>query len=243
IRRAAADCDLTAVSIFVNPLQFGSADDLANYPRDVEGDRRAAQEAGANLVFAPAVEEMYPGGGGASTSVHVDGLADVLEGASRPGHFDGVATVVAKLFNLAGPCRAYFGDKDYQQLLVVRRLTADLSFPVEVIGCPTIREPDGLACSSRNTRLGEADRRAAPVLFRALSSGAEKVALGERRADIVRTTIEGVMAAESRAKLDYAEVVDAATLEPLQTLAGEARLLIAARFGDVRLIDNMEVSA
>ncbi|HEX8770951.1 MAG TPA: pantoate--beta-alanine ligase, partial [Acidimicrobiales bacterium] len=163
IRRAAAECDVTAVSIFVNPLQFTSPDDLANYPRDVDGDVRAARGAGAEIVFAPTVDDIYAGGRPA-TVVHVGGLSDVLEGASRPGHFDGVATVVGKLFNLAGPCRAYFGEKDWQQLGVVRRLAADLSFPVEVVGCPTVREADGLACSSRNVRLSPEERAAALVL-------------------------------------------------------------------------------
>jgi pantoate--beta-alanine ligase len=238
IRRAAADCDVTAVSIFVNPLQFGSIDDLANYPTDLHRDRRAAHEAGADLVFAPTVEEMYPDGG-INTSIQVEGLADMLEGASRPGHFGGVATVVAKLFNLAGACRAYFGEKDYQQLLVVTRMVADLAFPIDVVACPTVREPDGLACSSRNVRLGAADRGAATVLFRALSAGAAAIEGGERRAGIVRDTMSELMAAEPRAVTDYVEVADPATLEPLHTVTGGARLLVAAHFGDVRLIDNL----
>lgn len=243
IQRAAAECDVTAVTTFVNPLQFGSVDDLVNYPRDLDGDRRAAADAGADLVFAPSIEEMYPLGADTPTTVHVDGVSEILEGASRPGHFDGVATVVAKLFNLAGSCRAYFGEKDYQQLLVVRRLTADLSFPVDVVACPTIREADGLACSSRNARLGADDRLAAAVLFRALSHGAALIAAGERSAEVVRRAVSEVVAAEARAELDYIAVVDPATLRPLRLVSGDTRLLVAARVGNVRLIDNLGVSA
>jgi pantoate--beta-alanine ligase len=213
IRRSAAECDVTAVTVFVNPLQFGPAEDFATYPRDLSRDVDVAAAAGAGLLFAPPVEDMYPGGAPA-VSVTVAG-EDVLEGASRPGHFDGVATVVAKLFNLAGPCRAYFGEKDWQQLRVIRRLVADLSFPVEVVACPTVREADGLALSSRNARLSAEERRAATVLYRALTTYPHRA-----MADVVAT--------EPLATLDYAEVV------------GD-RLLIAARIGDVRLIDNMEV--
>ena len=212
IRRSAADCDVTAVTVFVNPLQFGPGEDLATYPRDLAGDVEVAAGAGAGLLFAPPVEEMYPDR--PTVTVHVAG-EDVLEGASRPGHFDGVATVVAKLFNLAGPCRAYFGEKDWQQLRVVRRLVDDLSFPVEVVGCPTVREADGLALSSRNVRLSAEERRAATVLYRALTAHP-----GRRMADVV--------AEEPLATLDYAEVLP-------------DRLVIAARLGDVRLIDNLEL--
>jgi pantoate--beta-alanine ligase len=214
IRRSAAECDLTAVTVFVNPLQFGAGEDLAAYPRTLDADVAVAAAAGAGVLFAPSVSEMYPGGTPAVT-VHVAG-EDVLEGASRPGHFDGVATVVAKLFNLAGPCRAYFGEKDWQQLRVVRRLVADLSFPVEVVACPTVREADGLACSSRNVRLSPEERSAAAVLYRALTAYPAR-------------SMAEVVAEEPLATLDYA-VVD-----------GD-RLLIAARIGDVRLIDNLEVS-
>ncbi|MDQ6911121.1 MAG: pantoate--beta-alanine ligase [Actinomycetota bacterium] len=239
IRRASADCDVTAVSIFVNPLQFGSADDLENYPRDLDSDRRAAYDAGAELVFAPTVEEMYSEAD--TTRVRVGGVSDRLEGASRPGHFDGVATVVAKLFNVAGACRAYFGEKDYQQLLVIERMVADLSFPVDVVACPTVRENDGLACSSRNPRLGAADRSAASVLYRALAEGVAAIEAGERRAGVVREIMSEAIATEKRAVPDYVEVADPATLEPLSTIASDARLLVAARFGEIRLIDNLGV--
>ena len=218
ILRSAAECDLTVVTVFVNPLQFGPTEDLDDYPRDLERDVEIAARAGAGLLFAPPLEDMYPGGPPGVT-VHVSG-ADTLEGASRPGHFDGVATVLAKLFNLAGPCRAYFGEKDWQQLGVVRRLVADLTFPVEVVGCPTIREDDGLACSSRNTRLSPEEREAATVLHRALLAGAA--------AHDPRAAMADVVAAEPLATLDYAEALP-------------DRLLIAARIGRVRLIDNLEL--
>ena len=226
IRRSAADCDVTAVTVFVNPLQFGPAEDFATYPRDLEGDVAVAGAAGAGIVFAPPVEEMYPEGQPAVT-VHVAG-EDELEGAARPGHFDGVATVVAKLFNLAGPCRAYFGEKDWQQLRVVRRLVADLSFAVEVVGCPTVRAADGLALSSRNVRLSPAEREAATVLHRALQAGVAARMAGERSPAMVRRIMAGVVAGEPLATLDYLE-------------ARPDRLLIAARVGDVRLIDNLKV--
>ena len=226
IRRSAAECDVTAVSVFVNPLQFGPTEDLDSYPRDLDHDLAVAGEARADVVFAPPVDDMYPAGP-PTVTVHVAG-ADVMEGASRPGHFDGVATVVAKLFNLAGPCRAYFGEKDWQQLGVVRRLAADLSFPVEVVACPTVREPDGLACSSRNVRLTPEERQAATVLHRALSTAATVAAAGECNPEYVRRIMVNVVAKEPLATLDYAEV------QP-------DRLLIAARIGGVRLIDNIHI--
>src|SRR5205823_4014841 len=166
IGRARAECDVVVVTDFVNPLQFGEPADLEAYPRDLDHDATVAAAAGADFLFAPSVEEMYPGP--VRTTVHVAGVSDSLEGASRPGHFDGVATVVAKLFAITGPCRAYFGEKDFQQLAVVRRLVADLSMPIDVVGCDTVREPDGLAMSSRNVRLAPEQRRAATVLHRAL---------------------------------------------------------------------------
>jgi pantoate--beta-alanine ligase len=240
IRRSVRECDFTAVSVFVNPLQFAASEDLDRYPSDLEADCRAAEAAGADLVFAPAVAEMYPAD--AATRVHVGGLSEGLEGASRPGHFAGVATVVAKLFAIAGPCRAYFGEKDYQQLLVVRRLAADLSLPVEVVACPTVREADGLACSSRNVYLSADERRAAVVLHRALTAAASAVIAGSQRdGDHLRATMAAAVAAEPMATLDYVEVADPETLRPLDRVDGEARLLIAAWVGTTRLIDNMAV--
>jgi len=241
LRRAAAGCDTVAATIFVNPLQFGPREDLAAYPRDLEADLEVAAAAGAAYVFAPTAQEMYPPTGAPEamrTSVRVAGLGDTLEGASRPGHFDGVATVVAKLFAIAGPCRAYFGEKDYQQLLVVRRMAADLALPVEVVACPTAREPDGLALSSRNARLSPSDRAAAAVLYRALQHGLAALAAGERDPQAVAAAMTTVVA-QTGVDLDYAAAVDAADLSVPATLAGEVRLLVAARIGPVRLIDNV----
>ena len=181
LNRARAECDVVAVSIFVNPLQFGDPEDIAHYPRTLERDLVVCAEAGADVVFVPSVPEMYPSWPDApSTTVSVRGVSEAWEGASRPGHFDGVATVVAKLFTIAGPCRAYFGLKDFQQLAVVRRMARELSLPVEVVGCPIVREPDGLALSSRNVRLSPAERQAATVLSRALAAGRAALAGGER---------------------------------------------------------------
>ena len=241
IERSARECDVTAVTVFVNPLQFGANEDLAAYPRDLERDVALAEQAGAAIVFAPTVDEMYPGGP-VLTSVRVGELSGALEGASRPGHFDGVATVVAKLFAIAGPCRAYFGEKDYQQLAVIRRMAADLSLPVDVVGCATVREPDGLALSSRNVYLEGDDRLAATVLHGALRAGAALVEAGERDPGVVRRRMAKIIEAEPRAALDYAEVVNAADLRTPERLSGELRLLVAARLGRARLIDNVGVS-
>jgi pantoate--beta-alanine ligase len=225
IRRSVAECDVTAVTVFVNPLQFGANEDLSTYPRDLDRDVAMAEAEGAVLVFAPPVEEMYPGGP-VLTSIHVAEVSEGMEGASRPGHFDGVATVVAKLFAIAGPCRAYFGEKDFQQLAVVRRMAADLSFPVDIVGCPIVREADGLAMSSRNVYLSEDERAAATVLHRALQAGAAEI----QNAQDVMTA---VVASEPLAHLVYAEVIET---------EHEYRLLIAARVGTTRLIDNLGVS-
>ncbi len=243
IRAAAAECDVVAVSIFVNPLQFGAGEDLAAYPRDLDRDVELCAAAGADWVFAPSVEEMYPDGTPTATTVTVDGVSTGLEGASRPTHFAGVATVVAKLFAIAGICRAYFGEKDWQQLQVIRRMAADLSFPVDVVGCPTGREPDGLALSSRNVYLTPAERAAAPALHRALQVGVAAVEAGERDRLAVRSAMLAVLDAVPEAEVDYLEVVDAATLAPVDPLAGTLRLLGAARFGRARLIDNVGATA
>ncbi|HET6794649.1 MAG TPA: pantoate--beta-alanine ligase [Acidimicrobiales bacterium] len=240
IRRATGECDLAAVTIFVNPLQFGAGEDFEAYPRTLDADLAVAGAAGASVVFAPTVAAMYPVP--MMTTVSVGGMTDVLEGASRPGHFDGVATVVAKLFAMAGRCRAYFGEKDFQQLAVVRRMASDLSLPVEVVGCPTVREPDGLALSSRNSYLTPEERRAAPLLHRALRAGAEAVAAGEG-APAARRAIVATVAAEPLFSLDYAEVVDPSTFTTPDPLSGPVRLLIAARLGRTRLIDNLAAVA
>jgi pantoate--beta-alanine ligase len=241
MRAAREHCDVVAVSIFVNPLQFGADEDLADYPRDLERDLDMCQSVGVTHAFTPDVDEMYADD--ASTTVIVDGLSGAMEGEARPTHFAGVATVVAKLFNITGPCAAYFGEKDYQQLAIVRRMARDLSFPVEVVGCPTAREPDGVAMSSRNVYLGAGERAAAPVLFRSLQSGAAAILAGERDGHAVRELMAQIVEAEPLATLDYAEVVDPDSLVPCTQLAAgsEVRLLIAARLGAPRLLDNLAV--
>jgi pantoate--beta-alanine ligase len=237
--RSAQERDVTLVTIFVNPLQFAANEDLAGYPRDLERDLSMCAEAGVGLVLTPSVEQMYPEGVPTLTTVSVARISEAMEGATRQTHFAGVATVVAKLFNIAGPCRAYFGEKDWQQLAVVRRMASELSFPVEVVGCPTVREADGLALSSRNTYLTEAERAAAPVLHWSLVAGAAAIAAGERRAAAVRALMRDLIEAEPLAEFDYAEVVDAVLLERVDPLRGNLRLLAATRFGRARLIDNI----
>jgi pantoate--beta-alanine ligase len=236
---AVAGTDVAAITIFVNPLQFAPTEDLSTYPRDLDRDLAMARDAGVRHVFHPSVDEMYPGP--VVTTVSVSGVSETLEGASRPTHFAGVATVVAKLFSIAGPCRAFFGEKDFQQLAVVRAMARDLSLPVEVVGCPTVREPDGLALSSRNVYLSPEERAAAPVLHRALLTGRAAIEEGERDPIAVRRVMHDVVATEPLAALDYAEVVDASTFAVPDPLVGELRLLIAARFAKARLIDNVGV--
>ncbi len=237
--RASAECDDVVATIFVNPLQFAPDEDLDAYPRDLEGDTALATRAGVDWLFVPSVEEMYPRP--VATTVSVAGVSAAMEGASRPTHFDGVATVVAKLFNIVGPCHAYFGEKDFQQLAVIRRMVSDLSAPVVVVGCPTLREDDGLAKSSRNVYLSADERVAAPVLHRALRLGAEMIAAGETDADVVRAAMAAEIATQSYGALDYVEVADADTLEPQQVCGPSSRLVGAVRFGRARLIDNIGV--
>ncbi len=241
MRAARSQNATTLLSIFVNPLQFGAGEDLDRYPRDLAADERAAVAEGVDLVFAPSVGEMYPIGAPA-TSVHVAGVSEGLCGRSRLGHFDGVATVVAKLLSIVGPCRAYFGRKDFQQLAVVRRMVSDLDLPVEVVGCPIVREPDGLAMSSRNAFLSQTEREAARGLFRALQAGARAVAEGERDPAVLRTLVERSILADEHVRLEYAEVVGAVGLGPLDRLDGEVLVAIAAHVGATRLIDNMTLS-
>jgi pantoate--beta-alanine ligase len=238
MQRAAAECDVVATSLFVNPLQFGPSEDLAAYPRDPEGDRTKAEQAGVAYLFGPGQEEMFPAP--PMTVVRVTGLADRLEGAARPGHFDGVTTIVTKLFSVAGPCRAYFGEKDYQQLTVIRRLVVDLMLPVVIVGCPTVREDDGLALSSRNAYLTAEERAVANTLYQALMTGRHAIEVDHQTdPDAVRAAMAAVVEAEPRFRLDYAEVVSATDLSPLPVLTGDLRLLIAARLGRARLIDNL----
>ncbi len=238
MRRAREETDLVVVTVFVNPLQFGDADDLAAYPRDEEHDRRIAGEIGVDLLFAPAEKEMYPTVP-PEVTVEPGPLGDRLEGASRPGHFRGVATVVAKLLHAVGPARAYFGEKDAQQLAVIRRAVRDLSFPVEVVACPTVREPDGLALSSRNRSLTPEQREAAGCLFLALSEASERARAGERDAARLIAAMAREVGATPLARLDYAAVVDDETFDDVREISRPARALVAARFGQVRLIDNL----
>ncbi len=235
-----AATDQTVVSVFVNPLQFGPGEDLEAYPRDLDADLALCEARGAALVFHPTVDEVYPEGP-VEPSVPVADLALRLEGERRPGHFAGVVEVVARLFRAVGPCRAFFGQKDFQQLQVVRRMVVDLGLPVEVVGCPTSREPDGLARSSRNVYLTGAERAAAPVLHRALLAGVAAVAVPGWDRTAVEEMMVDMVADEPAASVEYAVVVDPSTLlaaaEP--TAGRELRLLVACRFGRARLIDNL----
>lgn len=239
MRAAAADCDVPVASIFVNPLQFAANEDLASYPRDLDRDLALAESCGVAHVLAPTVHEMYPQP--VLTTVSVAQITERFEGAARPEHFAGVATVVAKLFAIVGPCRAYFGEKDYQQLAVVRRMAADLSLPVDVIGCPIVRDPDGLAMSSRNVYLSPEQRAAAPVVHRSLQRAVAVAAGGERDPRAVEAVVAQAVAAEPEAELDYVALVDAATLEPAERVGGPQRLLATVRFGRTRLLDNIAV--
>ena len=241
VAAAASDCDLVVLTIFVNPLQFAPTEDLAAYPRPLERDLELAGAAGVDVVFTPTTDEMYPEG--AATTVHVEGLTELLEGASRPGHFDGVTTVVAKLFAIAGPCRAYFGEKDFQQLAVVTRMAADLDLPVTVVGCPIVRESDGLAMSSRNIYLSATERVAATVLSRSLRAGVAMIEAGERDPAVIEAHVASIIGAEPLATLDYIAVVDPTTLRSPAILesGSEARLLLVAQVGTPRLLDNVGV--
>lgn len=240
IERARAENETVVVSIFVNPRQFGQVADFARYPRNEERDIQACERAGVDLVFAPTVDEVYPPG--FDTRVSVGAIAGPLEGAARPGHFDGVVTVVAILFALVGAERAYFGLKDYQQVQVIRRMALDLALPTEVVPCETIRDPDGLAMSSRNARLTPVGRAAASVLRRALVAGAAAVRNGTRDAGAIRAVMLAVLATEPMAAPDYVSVADPDTLDELETVAGRALLSLAVGIEDVRLIDNERVS-
>ncbi len=240
MRAAAAENDVVVASIFVNPLQFAPDEDLDDYPRDLVGDTALAREAGVHYLFTPVRDLMYPIQP-VATTISVGGLSEGLEATTRPTHFAGVATVVTKLFSIVGQCKAYFGEKDFQQLAIIKRMVIDLSLPVDVVGCPIIREPDGLAMSSRNTYLEGADRTAAAVLRRALDAGVAAVDAGERDPQVVMSDMAAVIESEPLASLDYVAAVDAASLEIPSTLAGEIRLLVAAQVGRPRLIDNCGV--
>jgi pantoate--beta-alanine ligase len=236
-RQAREDCRSVVVSIFINPTQFGPNEDLSKYPRDLERDLRMLESAGVDLVWTPTPEVMYPPA--YQTWVEVQDVTRPLEGAQRPGHFRGVATVVTKLFNAVQPNKAYFGQKDAQQAAVIRRMTTDLNFPIEIVVCPIVREPDGLAMSSRNVYLEPAQRLAATVLFRALNAAKAAYEQGERDAGVLRGIMEKTITAEPLAQLQYVSCADFYTLEELEKITGKTLLSMAVYFGKTRLIDNL----
>ncbi len=239
IRTARQRCSAVAVTIFVNPTQFGPEEDYEAYPQTLDSDLQACEAAGVDLVFAPDVGTMYPAG--AQTTVQVSGLTDVLCGPRRPGHFDGVATVVAKLFQILPADFAFFGEKDYQQLVVIQQMVRDLNVPIEIIGCPTVRETDGLAMSSRNRYLSDSERRQASCLNRALRAAVDRAVSGEHDvATLVRGIREEILEA-GPAEIQYVDIVDAKTLAPMPTIDRSARICLAVRIGPCRLIDNVPV--
>ncbi|HRX85674.1 MAG TPA: pantoate--beta-alanine ligase [Phycisphaerae bacterium] len=238
VERCVRECGVAVVSLFVNPLQFGPQEDLARYPQTHAEDRAGCRQRGVALLFSPSAEEMY--GGGVLTRIRVAELGEVLCGATRPGHFDGVCTVVCKLFNIVQPDVAYFGEKDFQQLVVIRRMVRDLSLQVEIVGCPIVRAEDGLALSSRNAYLSADERRRAPAIHEALQHAQTRVRAGERDARTITAEVERLL----RNKVDvieYVALVDTAALTPVDTLRGPARLCAAVRLGSARLIDNVAV--
>jgi pantoate--beta-alanine ligase len=236
IRAAQRECAPVVVSLFVNPKQFGPAEDFSKYPRTLEQDRAALEALGVDFLFAPSPQDMYPAG--FRTSVVVEGLSDRLEGRSRPGHFRGVTTVVLKLFEIVQPRFAYFGRKDAQQARLIRQMSADLNLDTSVVVCPIVREADGLALSSRNVYLVGEDRRAATALSRSLAAVRDEIAKGERDTGRLLAALRQVLALEPRVAPDYAEIVDNETLEPVPILRGSCYVLLAAKVGDTRLIDN-----
>jgi len=236
MQRARADNSTVVATIFVNPRQFNHAEDFSKYPRNEQRDLAICADEGVDLVWAPSVDEVYVPG--FDTLVTVGAVARPLEGLARPGHFDGVATVVAILFGLVGAEHAYFGQKDAQQVMVIRRMARDLALPTDVIACPTVREPDGLALSSRNVHLSPTERAAAPVLHRALLAAAARWRSGERSGDALRSELEAVLQAEPLAQPDYVSVADPLTLAELDQVEASALLSLAVRFGSTRLIDN-----
>lgn len=237
VRATKAQCDLVAVSIFVNPTQFGPAEDLSKYPRQFERDCELLEKEGVDFLFAPSVEEIYPGG--AVTWVLVEGLSEKLDGRSRPGHFRGVTTIVAKLFHVFEPAAAFFGQKDAAQLAVIRRMVRDLNFPVEIVAGPIVREPDGLAMSSRNVYLSSEERARALVLQRSLRRVQHEFQAGERISAQMISAGKEVFAGEPLVKLDYFEIVDPETLDPVERVSRASLVAVAAYVGRTRLIDNV----
>ena len=237
MRAARSQCDLVAASLFVNPLQFGPGEDLAKYPRDFEGDRALLEKVGVDFLFAPGVEEMYPAG--AVTYVTVEGLSDKLDGQSRPGHFRGVTTVVAKLFHIVEPDVAFFGQKDAAQVAIIQHMVRDLNFPVEIVTCPIVREADGLAMSSRNAYLDSQQRKSAAVLYRSLRRVQGQFDQGERRGAKLIEAGQRVFTEEPSVRLDYLEIVDPDTLDQVDGVSHTALVALAAFVGKTRLIDNI----
>jgi pantoate--beta-alanine ligase len=238
VKRAKMENDVIAASIFVNPLQFGPSEDLEKYPRDLDGDIGKLQQLEVDVLFLPDGSLVYPKG--FSTHVELEEISRKLCGGFRPGHFRGVATVVAKLFNIANPSRAYFGQKDFQQTVVIKKMAKDLNFGTEIVVCPTIREHDGLAMSSRNLYLDAAQRNAAASLYRSLRAGSDALTAGERSASRIRGMMNSVLSAEELITgIDYASVYDPETLDEVTEIRGEVLLAVAARLGETRLIDNM----
>ena len=236
---ARRECGIVVVSIFVNPLQFGPNEDYARYPRTLEKDVEICRRQGTDVVFNPSPDEMYPLP--PLTFAQVTRVSEHLCGKFRPGHFRGVATVVLKLFNIVRPDRAYFGEKDMQQLAVIRRMVADLNIPVEIAAVPTVREPDGLAISSRNQHLNSAERKAAPVLYRALEEAVKRIRSGERDASKVREAAIAILESEPLVRIEYLEIVDPTEIQPLSTISGPVRIAAAVWIGGTRLIDNVAV--
>ena len=235
--RARPDCDLLVATLFVNPLQFDRPDDLRTYPRDLESDLRICDRHGVDVVFAPPASEMYPRP--PVVTVEIEGLADGLCGASRPGHFRGVATVVMKLLNIVQPDFACFGEKDFQQLVIVRRIVEDANLPVRIVGVETVREPDGLAISSRNALLSAEERASAPALARSLGAARQAIQDGESSVTLLRDRAAAVLDREPLVRLDYFEFVDPDTLQPAERVSGPVRIAAAAFVGETRLIDNV----
>lgn len=240
MEKARKENDSLVVSIFVNPKQFGPNEDLSRYPRDFERDRTLCEKEGVEYLFYPRVEDIYPAGFGTSLTAS-RALADTLCGRSRPGHFDGVVTVVAKLFNIAMPHRAYFGEKDYQQLAIIRKMVQDLNFPVEVVGMPIVREPDGLALSSRNSYLSAEERKAATVLYKTLLHFKQRVGEGEKRVGVLMEEMRNYISKEPLARIDYIQAVHPETLEDLTEIDNAAVIAMALFIGKTRLIDNMKI--
>lgn len=240
IKRAVEECDRVVVSDFVNPMQFAATEDLEGYPRDIETDARLCEEAGADMVFNPEPIEMYPED--FCSKVSMTGLQSELCGKSRPGHFGGVCTVCNKLFNIVSPDRAYFGEKDAQQLAIVKHMVKDLNMNLEIIGCPTIREEDGLAKSSRNSYMNEEERKSAAVLYKALLEGRKMIEEGERNPQTVIGKMTDIISAEPMAEIDYIDIVNALTIEKIDTIQGEVLIALAVFIGKTRLIDNIMIT-